>query len=108
MTKVFATEAYQKATTWFQQMAGPCGLLGLHEPGAAADGWIDHDTRHSPLTTIAGGTTEINRNNVGEHGLGLPNAALKGRRRLLPAGAFRRHHPLISAISSRTVLYVTR
>ncbi len=72
MTKVFATEAYQKATNWFQQMAGPCGLLGWHEPGAAADGWIDHDTRHSPLTTIAGGTTEINRNNIAEHGLGLP------------------------------------
>jgi alkylation response protein AidB-like acyl-CoA dehydrogenase len=72
MTKVFATEAYQKATAWFQGLAGAEGLLELHEPGAAAGGWIDHDARHSPLTTIAGGTTEINRNNIAEHGLGLP------------------------------------
>jgi 3-oxocholest-4-en-26-oyl-CoA dehydrogenase alpha subunit len=72
MTKVFATEAYQKATAWLQQSAGPEGLLELHQPGAAAGGWIDHDARHAPLTTIAGGTSEINRNNIAEHGLGLP------------------------------------
>jgi alkylation response protein AidB-like acyl-CoA dehydrogenase len=27
---------------------------------------------HSPLTRIAGGTTEINRNNIAERLLGLP------------------------------------
>jgi alkylation response protein AidB-like acyl-CoA dehydrogenase len=72
MTKVFATEAYLKATTWFQQLAGASGLLELDQPGAAAGGWIDHDARHAPLLTIAGGTSEINRNNIAEHGLGLP------------------------------------
>ena len=74
MVKVFATEAYQKASRWFQQMAGPSGLLQLHEAGAAADGWIEYDARHSPVTTIYGGTSEINRNNIAERHLGLPKA----------------------------------
>ncbi len=74
MVKVFATEAYQKASRWFQQMAGPAGLLQFHEAGAAADGWIEYDARHSPVTTIYGGTSEINRNNIAERHLGLPKA----------------------------------
>lgn len=74
MTKVFATEAYQKAVRWCQQMAGPAGLLQFHEPTAAADGWIEYDSRHSPVTTIYGGTSEINRNNIAERHLGLPKA----------------------------------
>ena len=74
MAKVFATESYQKASRWFQQMAGPRGLLQFHEPDAAADGWIEYDARHSPVTTIYGGTSEINRNNIAERHLGLPKA----------------------------------
>jgi alkylation response protein AidB-like acyl-CoA dehydrogenase len=74
MTKLFATEAYQKASRWFQQMAGAEGLLQFHEPGAAADGWIEYDARHSPVVTIYGGTSEINRNNIAERHLGLPKA----------------------------------
>ena len=34
MTKVFATEAYQRVSGWFSQLAGPAGLLQFHEPGA--------------------------------------------------------------------------
>jgi alkylation response protein AidB-like acyl-CoA dehydrogenase len=74
MTKVFATEAYQKAAGWFQQIAGSAGLLQFHESGAAAEGWIEYDARHSPVTTIYGGTSEINRNNIAERYLGLPKA----------------------------------
>ena len=74
MTKVFASEAYQKAVRWCQQMAGPAGLLQFHEPTAAAEGWIEYDSRHSPVTTIYGGTSEINRNNIAERHLGLPKA----------------------------------
>ena len=76
MTKVFATEAYQKASRWFQEMAGAEGLLQLQQPGAAADGWIEYDARHSPVTTIYGGTTEINKNNIAERHLRLPRARL--------------------------------
>jgi alkylation response protein AidB-like acyl-CoA dehydrogenase len=73
MTKVFATEAYQKAVGWFQRMAGAEGLLGFGTDGAA-EGWIDYDARHAPVTTIYGGTSEINRNNIAERHLGLPRA----------------------------------
>ena len=74
MTKLFASEAYQKATRWFQEMAGAAGLLQMQQPGAVAGGWIEYDARHSPVTTIYGGTTEINKNNIAERHLGLPRA----------------------------------
>jgi len=74
MAKLYSTERYQQAVGWFQQMAGAAGLLSFGVEGAAADGWIDYDGRHSPVTTIYGGTTEINRNNVAERHLGLPRA----------------------------------
>ena len=74
MAKLYATDRYQQAVGWLQQMAGADGLLGFGTDGAAADGWIDYDARHSPVTTIYGGTTEINRNNVAERHLGLPRA----------------------------------
>jgi len=74
MAKIFATEAYQKAAKWFSQAAAPTGLLQFHEPGAAGDGFLEYDLRHSPVTTIYGGTSEINRNNVAERHLGLPKA----------------------------------
>ena len=72
MAKVFASEEYQRIVGWFQQMAGAEGLLGFHADGAAADGWIDYNARHAPVTTIYGGTSEINRNNIAERHLGLP------------------------------------
>jgi alkylation response protein AidB-like acyl-CoA dehydrogenase len=74
IAKVFATEAYQRAARWFQAAAGPAGLLGFGEPGAAAGGWIDHDVRHAVPQTLQGGTSEINRNNIAERHLGLPRA----------------------------------
>jgi len=74
MVKNFASEQYQKASRWFQQMAGAEGLIQLFEPDAAAHGWIEYDARHAPVTTIYGGTSEINRNNIAERHLGLPKA----------------------------------
>ena len=72
MTKLFASEAYQRASRWFQEMAGAQGLLQFWQPDAAAEGWIEYDSRHSPVTTIYGGTSEIIRNNIAERHLGLP------------------------------------
>jgi alkylation response protein AidB-like acyl-CoA dehydrogenase len=74
ITKLFATEAYQRAARAFQELAGPAGLLQFHEPGAAAGGFIDYDARHSPVTTIYGGTSEIQRNNIAERHLRLPKS----------------------------------
>jgi hypothetical protein len=72
MAKIFASEAYQQVVGWFQQMAGAEGLLGFGADWAAGNGWIDYHARHAPVTTIYGGTTEINRNNIAERHLGLP------------------------------------
>ena len=72
IAKVFATEAYQRASQELQAIAGPEGLLGFHEPGAAAHGWIDYDARHSIPQTLQGGTSEINRNTIAERHFGLP------------------------------------
>ena len=74
MTKVFAPEAYQRISKWFQESAGPAGLLQFHEPGAAGEGFVEYDARHTPVVTIYGGTSEIQRNNIAEHRLGLPKA----------------------------------
>jgi alkylation response protein AidB-like acyl-CoA dehydrogenase len=72
MAKLFATEAYQREARALQHVSAQHGLLGFHEEGAAADGFIDYDARHSPVTTIYGGTSEIQRNNIAERHLGLP------------------------------------
>ena len=74
MAKVFSTESYQRTARWCQEMAAPTGLLRFHQPGAAAGGFVDYDARHAPVTTIYGGTTEINRNNIAERHLRLPRA----------------------------------
>jgi hypothetical protein len=50
----------------------PNSLLGHDERDAAAGGYLDHDARHSVPQTLQGGTSEINRNNVAERGLGMP------------------------------------
>jgi alkylation response protein AidB-like acyl-CoA dehydrogenase len=63
MTKLFASEAYKQHTKWFIDMCGPEGMLHLDNDDAPLGG-IDYDARHAPVTTIYGGTSEINRNNL--------------------------------------------
>ena len=72
LTKLFSSEAYVRAADACQSIAGPDGLLQLHVEGAAGDGWIDWAARDAPVTTIYGGTSEIQRNLVAQRGLGLP------------------------------------
>jgi len=73
MTKLFATETYNRAARAWQDLAGAEGLLATGAPGAVADGAIERAARHAPLTTIYGGTSEIQRNNIAERHLGLPS-----------------------------------
>jgi hypothetical protein len=69
MTKVAASEAYQKAVRWCQQMAGPQGFQ-FHEPGRRR--WIRY-ARHSGDHHLRR-HEQINRNNIAERHLGLPKA----------------------------------
>jgi len=72
MTKLFSSESYKKHCRWFQDMLGVEGTLRPTEPDAHMGGRIEENLRHSPVTAIYGGTSEINRNMVAEGHLGLP------------------------------------
>ena len=74
MTKLFASERYQQHCDWFLDLLGPEGLLLWGTPGAHRDGEIEENWRHAPVTTIYGGTSEIQKNNIAEHRLGLPRS----------------------------------
>jgi len=73
MTKLFASETYKRRASEWQDLAGAAGLLDMDAPGAVAHGVIERAGRHAPLTTIYGGTSEIQRNNIAERHLGLPS-----------------------------------
>ena len=73
MTKLFASETYQRAAREWQDLAGAAGLLDMDAEGALAGGVFERAARHAPLTTIYGGTSEIQRNNIAERHLGLPS-----------------------------------
>ncbi|MEE9414707.1 MAG: acyl-CoA dehydrogenase family protein [Acidimicrobiales bacterium] len=72
MTKLFVSEAYKRHSHWFIDMLGAEGLLNHDGANAPEDGLIEEHFRHAPVTTIYGGTSEINRNLVAEAHLGLP------------------------------------
>jgi alkylation response protein AidB-like acyl-CoA dehydrogenase len=72
--KLFATEAFTRASERLLDLLGPEGLLQGAESGAPARGFIETCWRYAPITTIAGGTSEIQRNNIAERMLGLPRA----------------------------------
>ncbi len=72
--KMFATEAFTRATSDLLDLLGPEGVLKQGEPRAPVDGFLEYCHRYAPVTTIYGGTSEIQRNNVAERMLGLPRA----------------------------------
>lgn len=72
--KLFWSEAYLRASAECVDMAGMDGLLPYPEPGTAAGGWIEFAFRGAPVTTIAGGCSEVQRDVIAERRLGLPRA----------------------------------
>ncbi|MDI1289094.1 MAG: acyl-CoA dehydrogenase family protein [bacterium] len=73
-TKLFQTEAYVRATSSLLEIAGPIGLLEFTSGAAAAEGWIEYSFRDAPVTTIAGGSSEVQRDIIAERRLGLPTS----------------------------------
>ncbi len=74
MTKLFASECYKRHCTELQDLMGAEGMLTHHNADAPAGGLVEEHVRHSPVTTIYGGTSEINRNLIAEMHLGLPRS----------------------------------
>jgi alkylation response protein AidB-like acyl-CoA dehydrogenase len=65
MAKLFVTEAFTRAAGDFRD------LVPADAPIAE---YVDHAYRHSTVTTIYGGSSEVQRGIIAEHGLGLPRA----------------------------------
>lgn len=72
MAKLFLTETFVRAAHDLVELAGPEGLLPRDQDGAVLDGLLEHGVRHAVVTTIYGGSSEIQREIVAQRGLGLP------------------------------------
>lgn len=72
MSKLFSTEALQRASQDMVELVGPDGLRSYLDPTAPERGRFDHSLRFSLGTTIYAGTSEIQRNIIAQRGLGLP------------------------------------
>jgi alkylation response protein AidB-like acyl-CoA dehydrogenase len=72
-TKLFATEALQRAVDRLLDAAGPAGLVQSDDVRDLS-AFYEYCYRFAPVTTIYGGTSEIQRNLIAQRGLGLPRA----------------------------------
>jgi alkylation response protein AidB-like acyl-CoA dehydrogenase len=74
MAKLFSTEAYTRHAADLLDLVGPDGLRSSNDEVPRGAGVIEHAFRHSQVTTIYGGTSEIQRSIIAERGLGLPRS----------------------------------
>ena len=74
MAKLWSSEAFQRGSSDLLDAMGAEGILSVGEPAAPAHGEVEKAYRHSFVTTIYGGTSEIQRSIVAERGLGLPRS----------------------------------
>ncbi|MEQ1788684.1 MAG: acyl-CoA dehydrogenase family protein, partial [Acidimicrobiales bacterium] len=72
MAKLLITEAFVRASSELLHVLGPAGLVAGGETGAALDGLVEHAFRHSVVTTIYGGSSEVQREIIAGRGLALP------------------------------------
>jgi alkylation response protein AidB-like acyl-CoA dehydrogenase len=72
MSKLFSSERLERQAADLLELVGPDGVRSWGEPTALAGGEIEHAVRHAKGTTIYAGTSEIQRNIIAQHGLGLP------------------------------------
>jgi alkylation response protein AidB-like acyl-CoA dehydrogenase len=70
-SKLFATEAFNRAANRFIDLAGPAGLVRSDDVDDVS-AFFEYCYRFAPVTTIYGGTSEIQRNLIAQRGLGLP------------------------------------
>jgi alkylation response protein AidB-like acyl-CoA dehydrogenase len=74
MSKLFSSERLERMAADMLELIGPDGLRKRGEPTAPLNGEIEHAVRHAKGTTIYAGSSEIQRNIIAQHGLGLPRA----------------------------------
>ena len=71
MHKLWYAEAMTADASELVDMLGAEGTLAHGEGDAPVDGWVEHLYRHAAVTTIYGGTSEVQRGIIAERGLGL-------------------------------------
>jgi alkylation response protein AidB-like acyl-CoA dehydrogenase len=74
MHKLWYAEAMTADASELVDMLGADGVLAHGEAGAPVDGWVEQLYRHAAVTTIYGGTSEVQRGIIAERGLGLPRS----------------------------------
>ena len=72
MAKLFLSEAFLAASGDLLDLCGHEGVLQHGEGSAPLGGLVEHAYRHAVVTTIYGGTSEIQRGIIAQRGLGLP------------------------------------
>jgi alkylation response protein AidB-like acyl-CoA dehydrogenase len=74
MHKLFYAESMTSDADELVDMLGVDGVLSHGDPDAPVDGWVEHLYRHAAVTTIYGGTSEVQRDIIASRGLGLPRS----------------------------------
>ena len=72
MAKLFSTERLEAQADETLELVGPDGLRAWGDPTTLQGGEIEHAVRNAKGTTIYAGTSEIQRNIIAQHVLGLP------------------------------------
>jgi alkylation response protein AidB-like acyl-CoA dehydrogenase len=72
MSKLFSTEALERAAQDVNELIGPDALRSHFEPTAPEQGRMQQIMRFSLGTTIYAGTSEVQRTIIAQRGLGLP------------------------------------
>jgi alkylation response protein AidB-like acyl-CoA dehydrogenase len=78
MAKVYSSEAFSRACSDLLDVFGPDSLRRTRGLGDHSLGTIEHNYRHSQVTRIYAGTSEIHRSIIAEGGLGLPRTRSAG------------------------------
>jgi alkylation response protein AidB-like acyl-CoA dehydrogenase len=74
MHKLFYAESMTADSSALLDALGAEGLVQHGEPDSPVAGWVEHLYRHAAVTTIYGGTSEVQRSIIAERGLGLPRS----------------------------------
>ncbi len=74
MAKLHITEAFAAASSELIDLLGSAGLAAADDEAAVLGGLVEHAFRHAVVTTIYGGSSEVQREIIAGRGLGLPRS----------------------------------
>ncbi len=72
MAKLLGAVVFQRVCEACLDVMGPAGIVSVDDDPDGAAGFVEEAWRHSKVTSIYGGTNEVQRNIIARRGLGLP------------------------------------